>query len=103
MWISFSARSASCSGLSARGGVGVHRGHPAGGDDRAGTCFGLVLGPAVSLGPAPDDADAVLACSSESVLRLFAGRLDAAHTPGDLTLTGDRVTLDQLRATFSGF
>ena len=65
--------------------------------------FGLVLGPAVSLGPAPDVADAVLACSSESVVRLFAGRLDAAHTPGDLTLTGDQVTLDQLRATFSGF
>jgi uncharacterized protein (TIGR03083 family) len=64
--------------------------------------FGLVLSPAVSLNGAPRDTDGVLTGPAEAFLRLLAGRLDPEHTPGDLTLTSDTLTLDQLRGVFPG-
>lgn len=65
--------------------------------------LGLVLGHTVSIGEAPADADGVLTGPAEAWLRLLAGRLDATHTPGSLTLTSDAVTLDQLRTVFPGY
>lgn len=65
--------------------------------------LGLVLGRTVSIGEAPADADGVLTGPAEAWLRLLAGRLDATHTPGTLTLTSDAVTLDQLRTVFPGY
>jgi uncharacterized protein (TIGR03083 family) len=64
--------------------------------------FGLVLSPAVSLDGAPADTDGVLSGPAEAFLRLLAGRLDPAHTPDDLILTSDVLTLDQLRGVFRG-
>lgn len=64
--------------------------------------LGLVLGDAASLGAAPAQADGVLAGPAEAILRLVYGRLGEAHTPDDLTLTSDTITLDQLRAAFPG-
>jgi hypothetical protein len=38
----------------------------------------------------------------EATIRLIAGRLGPAHTPNDLTVTGN-VTLQELRTVFPGF
>jgi uncharacterized protein (TIGR03083 family) len=64
--------------------------------------LGLVLGESVSLGEAPTDVGGVLTSPAEALLRLIAGRLDEAHTPDTLTITGDVVTLEQLRRVFPG-
>jgi uncharacterized protein (TIGR03083 family) len=67
--------------------------------------FALTLGEKVRLGPWPGDggplAPAELHLPAEALLRLFAGRLDPRHTPGEITATG--VALDTLRAAFPGF
>lgn len=65
--------------------------------------FGLVLGESVSLGETPESADGVLAAPAEAWLRMLSGRLDAAHTPSAVTLTGDVVSVDDLRRVFPGF
>jgi uncharacterized protein (TIGR03083 family) len=64
--------------------------------------LGLVLGESVSLGDAPTDVGGVLTTPAEALLRLFAGRLDEAHTPETVTFTSSVVTLDQLRRVFPG-
>ena len=65
--------------------------------------FGLDLGDAVALTDEPAEPDAVLAAPAEWWLRLVAGRHAAANTPGGVTLTGDGLSLDDLRKVFPGF
>ena len=48
------------------------------------------------------ETDAELQLPTEAFIRLLYGRLDEAHTPADIAISGP-VTLDQLRATFPGF
>jgi uncharacterized protein (TIGR03083 family) len=62
----------------------------------------LVLGPTISLSDQPADSEDVLTAPAEALLRLLGGRLDQAHTPENLTITSDVVTLDQLRRIFPG-
>lgn len=64
--------------------------------------FGLVLGESVSLAEAPAGVGGVLRIPAEALLRLLAGRLDEAHTPDTVTITGSAVTLEQLRRVFPG-
>jgi uncharacterized protein (TIGR03083 family) len=65
--------------------------------------FGLSVGETVALTGEPENADAVLTAPAEWWLRLVAGRHAPAHTPSSVTLTGDTVTLDDLRRVFPGF
>jgi uncharacterized protein (TIGR03083 family) len=65
--------------------------------------FGLDLGETVTLGDEPAEPDAVLSAPAEWWLRLTTGRHAAAHTPADVTLTGNALTLDDLRRVFPGF
>ena len=65
--------------------------------------FHLDLGPGgVGLAPSSDDtaASAELRLPAEAFVRLVYGRLDADHTPGDVSVRG--VELDLLRQTFPG-
>lgn len=43
-----------------------------------------------------------LSLPGESLLRLTSGRLDDAHTPGEVSIAGD-ITLDDLRQAFPGY
>jgi uncharacterized protein (TIGR03083 family) len=67
--------------------------------------FALNLEGKVRLGPWPGDggphAAAEVHLPAEALLRLFAGRLDPAHTPPELQATG--VTLEAVRAAFRGY
>jgi uncharacterized protein (TIGR03083 family) len=67
--------------------------------------FGLTIGDAVSLDDAPEAADAggTLRLPAEAWLRLVAGRLAAEHTPPDVELESDAITLDDLRRVFPGY
>ncbi|MPY53752.1 hypothetical protein [Streptomyces acidicola] len=65
--------------------------------------FGLDLGEAVGLGDEPAEPDAVLSAPAEWWLRLTTGRHAPAYTPANVTLTGDALTLDDLRRVFPGF
>ncbi len=65
--------------------------------------LGLVLADKAELGAGTEDADVVLTAPAEAFLRLLAGRLAAEHTPRSVVLTGDGVTLDQLRTVFPGY
>lgn len=70
------------------------------GPDRA---FSLVIDDAVSLGdPLGGAADGELELPAEAWLRLVYGRLDAEHTPAEVTVRG-AVELDRLRQVFPGF
>ncbi|MER5321971.1 maleylpyruvate isomerase family mycothiol-dependent enzyme [Streptosporangium roseum] len=64
--------------------------------------LGLTLGETVGFSQVPDPADVVLSAPAEAWLRLLTGRLDPAHTPASVTVTGDGVTLDDLRRVFPG-
>jgi uncharacterized protein (TIGR03083 family) len=64
---------------------------------------GLILRDKAELGDETENADAVLTTPAEAFVRLLAGRLGPAHTPDAVTLTGDSVTLDQLRTVFPGY
>lgn len=64
--------------------------------------FGLDLGDAVTLGDEPAEPDAVLSAPAEWWLRLTSGRHAPAYTPTNVTLTGDALTLDDLRRVFPG-
>ena len=65
--------------------------------------FGLAITEAVALtGGVPPEPDATLHLPAESWLRLTYGRLRPEHTPAAVTLTGDTVTLDDLRRVFPG-
>lgn len=65
--------------------------------------FGLDIGDAVALGDEPAEPDAVLSAPAEWWLRLTTGRHAPAYTPSDVILTGDALTLDDLRRVFPGF
>ncbi|MDP9842110.1 maleylpyruvate isomerase family mycothiol-dependent enzyme [Streptosporangium lutulentum] len=63
----------------------------------------LTIGETIGFGEPSESADAVLSLPAEAWLRLVSGRLDDAHTPGSVKVTGDAVTLDDLRRVFPGF
>jgi uncharacterized protein (TIGR03083 family) len=65
--------------------------------------FGLGLHDAVELTDEPSRSDGVLTAPSEWWLRLVTGRHAPEHTPLAVSLTGDTVTLDDLRRVFPGF
>lgn len=65
--------------------------------------LGLEVDETVSLVETPGDPDAVLTGPAEWVLRLLAGRHEPEHTPATVKLTGDTITLDDLRRVFPGF
>lgn len=76
--------------------IAVHATDPA-------SSFGLVIGDTVSVGEVPGSPDAELTAPAEYLVRLFTGRHGAEHTPASVTLTGDKVTLDDLRRVFPGY
>jgi uncharacterized protein (TIGR03083 family) len=77
--------------------VAVHTSEP----DRT---FGFAIGERAELLPdAPTAADAVLSSPAEWWLRLTVGRHAPQYTPESVALTGDGVTLDDLRRVFPGF
>ena len=65
--------------------------------------FALTIADAVSLSTdGAADVEATLRLPAESWLRLTYGRLSPEHTPAAVTLTGDGLTLDDLRRVFPG-
>jgi uncharacterized protein (TIGR03083 family) len=68
--------------------------------------FLLDVGDTVTLVPWPaeggEPVGAEIRMPAEAVLRLFAGRLDPAHTP-PAEITGDAALLDRVRAVFPGY
>jgi len=65
--------------------------------------FGLTIADAVALtDDVPAGADAEVTAPTEYLIRLFAGRHDAANTPESVQVKGS-VTLDDLRRVFPGF
>lgn len=64
--------------------------------------LGLVLGDSVSLADAQTDGGGFLTIPAEAFLRLLAGRLDEAHTPDNVAITGSVMTIEQLRQVFPG-
>lgn len=68
--------------------------------DRA---FGLSVAGTVALTDEPAQPDAVLSAPAEWWLRLASGRHSPEHTPATVTLTGGKLTLDDLRGVFTGF
>ncbi|WP_220040329.1 maleylpyruvate isomerase family mycothiol-dependent enzyme [Nonomuraea aridisoli] len=65
--------------------------------------FGLEVGEAVRIGEVPAEPDAVLTAPAEWFVRLVYGRHSPEHTPSTVSLTGDGVTVDDLRRVFPGF
>ncbi|MFE2940532.1 maleylpyruvate isomerase family mycothiol-dependent enzyme [Streptomyces sp. NPDC059255] len=65
--------------------------------------FGLELGDAATVGDTPDRPDGVLTAPAEWWLRAVTGRHAPDHTPAAVVLTGDAITLDDLRRVFPGF
>jgi uncharacterized protein (TIGR03083 family) len=65
--------------------------------------FGLAVGEAVTSVETPGSPDAVLTAPAEWWLRLISGRHAPEHTPATVKLTGDTITLDDLRRVFPGF
>jgi len=66
--------------------------------------FLLTVGETATLDPWPGDGtatDAELSLPAESLLRLFAGRLDQDHRPASVSATG--IELDDLRTVFPGY
>jgi uncharacterized protein (TIGR03083 family) len=64
--------------------------------------LGLVIDDVVELTDLPDTADAKIVAPTEYLVRLFAGRHAAEHTPDSVQVTGS-LTLDDLRRVFPGF
>lgn len=65
--------------------------------------FGLALHDAVALTDEPSESDGVLTAPAEWWLRLVTGRHAPRYTPSTVALTGDTITLDDLRRVFPGF
>ncbi|GLW12762.1 hypothetical protein Misp01_78900 [Microtetraspora sp. NBRC 13810] len=65
--------------------------------------FGLDIRDKVAITAVPAEPDAVLTAPAEWWLRLVSGRHAAEHTPAEVELTGDGLTLDDLRRVFPGF
>ena len=78
---------------------------PRGSHERLRALVGRLGSDKLRLVPWPGDsgphAAAELHLPAEALLRLFAGRLDPAHTPAEVTATV--VDLDTLREAFPGF
>jgi len=68
----------------------------------AGSGYGLSIAESVALVSPVEHPTATFTGPLEAAIRLIAGRLGPAHTPGDLTVTGN-ITLDDLRTAFPGF
>ena len=64
--------------------------------------LGLSFADAVSVTEVPSAPDGLLSMPTESLLRLWSGRLSPAHTPPSVALTGTSHSLDDLRAVFPG-
>ena len=62
----------------------------------------IVIEDSVRLEDGTDGATARFEGPLEAAIRLLAGRLDPAHTPEGVTVSGD-VTLDDLRRVFPGY
>jgi uncharacterized protein (TIGR03083 family) len=80
----------------ARGSLAVHLSEP----ERR---FGVEIGDAISMAEEPGAPDGVLSAPAEAWLRLVSGRLRPEHTPATVTVTGDLVSLEDLRRAFPGF
>jgi uncharacterized protein (TIGR03083 family) len=65
--------------------------------------FGLDLGETLTVVDVPAAPDVVLTAPAEWWLRLVYGRHAPEHTPATVELTGDALTLDDLRNVFPGF
>jgi uncharacterized protein (TIGR03083 family) len=65
--------------------------------------LGLDLGDAVTLTDEPARPDGVLTAPAEWWLRMITGRHSPQHTPSTVAVTGDVITLDDLRRVFPGF
>jgi hypothetical protein len=64
--------------------------------------FLLTVADSVTLAAAADGAGAPqVSLPDEALVRLIYGRLDAAHTPAEVT--GDPADLDRVREVFPGF
>ncbi len=70
--------------------------------DIVGSGYGLSIADSVAFVSPVDQPTASFAGPLEAAIRLIAGRLGPAHTPNDLTVTGN-VTLEDLRTVFPGF
>ena len=67
-----------------------------------GSKAGIVIAEKVALTDTVTDPTATFTGPLEAVIRLLAGRLDAAHTPAGVDVTGG-LTLDDLRRVFPGY
>jgi uncharacterized protein (TIGR03083 family) len=67
-----------------------------------GSKVGIVIAEKVALTHTVTHPTATFVGPLEAVIRLLAGRLDAAHTPAGVDVTGD-LTLDDLRKVFPGY
>jgi uncharacterized protein (TIGR03083 family) len=65
--------------------------------------LGVELGDKITLTEVSSQPDAVLTITAEAWLRLIAGRLAPENTPSTTELTGELVSLDDLRRAFPGF
>jgi uncharacterized protein (TIGR03083 family) len=65
--------------------------------------FGLSVADTVALTDEPARPDAVLSAPAEWWLRFASGRHSPEHTPATVSLTGGKLTLDDLRGVFPGF
>jgi uncharacterized protein (TIGR03083 family) len=65
--------------------------------------FGVAIGEQIALTDEPGSPDGVFDGPAESWLRLITGRLGAEYTPASVTVTGDLVSLADLRRAFPGF
>jgi len=65
--------------------------------------FGVEIGEQIALGEEPSSPDGVFEGPAESWLRLITGRLGPEYTPASVTVSGDLVSLADLRQAFPGF
>ncbi|GAB3827926.1 maleylpyruvate isomerase family mycothiol-dependent enzyme [Kribbella italica] len=65
--------------------------------------FGLTIADTIELTDTPATPDGELNAPAEYIVRLVTGRNAAQYTPPSVTLTSDKLTLDQLRQVFPGF
>ncbi len=65
--------------------------------------FGLTIADAVELTDTPATPDGEMNAPAEYIVRLITGRNAPQYTPASVTLTSDKITLDQLRQVFPGF
>lgn len=64
--------------------------------------YSIAIADGIEVASTDQETTATFSGPLEAALRLVAGRLTPAHTPGDVVITGN-VTLDELRAVFPGY